>query len=44
MEGSGIKEFMRLQDKVGKHLQEQLEVCSFNVNVLCNTTNNIRLK
>ncbi|KAJ4883328.1 myb family transcription factor PHL5-like isoform X2 [Raphanus sativus] len=26
MEGSGIKEFMRLQDKVGKHLQEQLEI------------------
>ncbi|CAN7141663.1 unnamed protein product [Brassica rapa subsp. narinosa] len=26
LEGSGIKEFMRLQDKVGQHLQEQLEV------------------
>ncbi|KAF8115534.1 hypothetical protein N665_0025s0004 [Sinapis alba] len=26
LEGSGIKEFMRLQDKVGQHLQEQLEI------------------
>ncbi|KAF3560865.1 hypothetical protein DY000_02019603 [Brassica cretica] len=33
LEGSGITEFIRLQDKVGQHLQEQLEVCSFNVSI-----------